>query len=66
MDEFWLKIFPITLGTGYARIYDGYPDVVLNMVASQTFDGRLQHLEYVPRVLESPPGMVPDGREISI
>lgn len=56
VDEFWLKIFPITLGTGHDRIYDGYPDVALDMVASQTFDGRTQLLEYVPRVLAGPPG----------
>jgi hypothetical protein len=26
------------------------------MVASRTFDGRLQLLEYVPTVLDGPPG----------
>jgi hypothetical protein len=36
--------------------YDGYPDVALDMVASRTFDGRLQLLEYVPTVLAGPPG----------
>jgi hypothetical protein len=29
------------------------------MVASHTFDGRLQLLEYVPRVLTGPPGSDP-------
>jgi hypothetical protein len=38
------------------RIYDGYPDVSLDMVSSRTFDGRLQLLEYVPTVLAGPPG----------
>jgi hypothetical protein len=38
-----------------ARIYDGYPDVTLDMVTSRTFDGRLQLLEYVPTVLAGPP-----------
>ena len=38
------------------RIYDGYPDVALDMVASRTFDGRLQLLEYTPTVLDGPPG----------
>jgi hypothetical protein len=38
------------------RIYDGYPDVALEMVNSRTFDGRIQLLEYVPTVLAGPPG----------
>jgi hypothetical protein len=50
-------VFPVITGsTGYERIYDGYPDVALDLVASRTFDGRLQLLEYVPRVLAGPPG----------
>ena len=32
------------------------PSVALEMVSSRTFDGRLQLLEYVPRVLAGPPG----------
>lgn len=36
---------------------DGYPDVALDMVSSRTFDGRIQLLEYVPRVLAGPPGV---------
>jgi hypothetical protein len=46
----------ITGSTGRDRIYDGYPDVALEMLSSRTFDGRLQLLEYVPRVLAGPPG----------
>ena len=38
------------------RIYDGYPDVALEMVDHRTFDGRTQLLEYVPTVLDGPPG----------
>ena len=54
VDRFRVVVFPVITGsTGYDRIYDGYPDVVLDMVASQTFDGRLQLLEYVPTVLTS-------------
>jgi hypothetical protein len=50
-------VFPVITGkTGRDRIYDGYPDVALEMVSSRTFDGRLQLLEYVPRVLAGPPG----------
>ena len=49
-------VFPVITGsTGRERIYDGCPDVVLEMVASRTFDGRLQVLEYVPTVLTGPP-----------
>jgi dihydrofolate reductase len=57
VDRFRLVVFPVITGkTGYERIYDGYPDVALEMVASRTFDGRLQLLEYVPTVLTGPPG----------
>ena len=57
VDRFRVVVFPVVTGrTGHDRIYDGYPDVVLEMVGSRTFDGRLQLLEYVPTVLEGPPG----------
>jgi hypothetical protein len=50
-------VFPVITGkTGHDRIYDGYPDVALEMTASQTFDGRIQLLDYVPTVLAGPPG----------
>ena len=52
VDRFRVVVFPVITGsTGRDRIYDGYPDVALDMVASRTFDSRLQLLEYVPRVL---------------
>ncbi|MCA9865134.1 MAG: dihydrofolate reductase family protein [Anaerolineae bacterium] len=57
VDRFRVVVFPVINGsTGYDRIYDGYPDVALDMIASRTFDGRIQLLEYVPRVLNGPPG----------
>ena len=57
VDRFRVVVFPVITGsTGYDRIDDGDPDVALDMVASRTFDGRIQLLEYVPRVLASPPG----------
>ena len=57
VDRFRVVVFPVITGrTGRERIYDGYPDVALGMVASRTFDGRLQLLEYVPRILTGPPG----------
>jgi mRNA-degrading endonuclease toxin of MazEF toxin-antitoxin module len=49
----------VTGSTDRERIYDGYPDIALDMVASRTFDGRIQLLEYVPTVLTSPPGVHP-------
>lgn len=56
VDRFRVVVFPvITGGTGRERIYDGYPDVGLEMVAGRSFDGRLQLLEYVPTVLTGPP-----------
>jgi dihydrofolate reductase len=56
VDRFRVVVFPVITGsTGRERIYDGYPDVRLEMAASRTFDGRLQLLEYVPTVLTGPP-----------
>jgi hypothetical protein len=49
--------FPSFTGaSGHERIYDGYPDVALDMISGRTFDGRIQLLEYVPTVLAGPPG----------
>ena len=54
VDRFRVVVFPVITGsTGYDRIYDGYPDVALDMVTSRTFDDRIQLLEYVPTVLTS-------------
>ncbi|MGF4042115.1 dihydrofolate reductase family protein [Paenarthrobacter nitroguajacolicus] len=56
VDRFRLVIFPVITGrTGSERIYDGYPDVALELVDSRTFDGRSQLLEYIPTVIEGPP-----------
>jgi dihydrofolate reductase len=58
VDRFRVVMFPVITGaTGAERIYDGYPDVALDMVSSRTFDGRIQLLEYVPRVLAGPAGV---------
>jgi dihydrofolate reductase len=57
VDRFRVVVFPVITGsTGSERIYDGYPDVGLDMLDSRTFDGRIQLLEYAPRVLDGPPG----------
>ena len=55
VDRFRVVVFPVITGaTGRERIFDGYPDVALGLVENRTFDGRLQLLEYVPRVLDAP------------
>ncbi|MGH9105141.1 MAG: dihydrofolate reductase family protein [Acidimicrobiales bacterium] len=55
VDRFRVVMFPVITGaTGRERIYDGYPDVALDLIASRTFDGRIQLVEYRPRVLEHP------------
>jgi dihydrofolate reductase len=62
VDRFRVVVFPVITGsTGRDRIYDGYPDVALEMVSSRTFDGRLQLLEYVPTVLAGPPDTHPSA-----
>ena len=56
VDRFRVVMFPVITGaTGAERIYDGYPDVALDMIESRTFDGRIQLVEYRPDVLEHPP-----------
>lgn len=58
VDRFRVVVFPVITGaTGAERIYDGYPDVALDRVSTRTFDGRIQLLEGVPRVLAGPPGV---------
>ena len=62
VDRFRVVVFPVITGsTDRERVYDAYPDVALNMVASHTFDGWLQLLEYIPTVLSGPPGTHPDS-----
>jgi dihydrofolate reductase len=60
VDRFRVVMFPVITGaTGSERIYDGYPDVALEMIDHRTFDGRIQLVEYRPRVLEHPPLATP-------
>jgi dihydrofolate reductase len=62
VDRFRVVMFPVITGvTGRERIYDGYPDVGLDMTASRTFDGRIQLVEYVPRLLDGPPAPSADA-----
>src|SRR6266705_1781917 len=57
VDRFRVVVFPVITGTtGRERIYDGYPVVALDMISSRTFDGRIQLVEYVPKILAGPPG----------
>ena len=57
VDRFRVVVFPVITGsTGRDRIYDGYPNVALDMVSSRTFDGQIQLLEYLPKVRSGPPG----------
>lgn len=56
VDRFRVGMFPVITGaTGAERIYDGYPDVALDMTEHHTFSGGIQLVEYRPRVLEHPP-----------
>lgn len=55
VDLYRVVVFPVITGaSGRDRIFDGYPDISLNLVDQRTFDGRLQLLEYVPSVLDAP------------
>lgn len=55
VDRFRVVIFPVITGkTGSDRIYDGYPDVALDMIETRTFDGGTVLLDYRPRLLDAP------------
>jgi dihydrofolate reductase len=67
VDRFRVVIFPFITGrTGQERIFDGYPDLALELVESRTFDKGMQLLEYVPTILDAPPtgglGTRPESR----
>ncbi len=57
VDRLRVVVFPVITGaTGKDRLFEGCPDIALELVDSRMFDGRLQLLEYVPTVLDRPPG----------
>lgn len=67
VDRFRVVVFPfITGATGQDRIFDGYPDVALELVESRAFDKGMQLLEYVPTLLDGPPsggpGTMPESQ----
>jgi len=44
-------VFPVVTGeTGLDPIYADWPDLDLELVATRTFDGRMQLVQYVPTV----------------
>lgn len=56
VDRVRTVVFPVVTGaTGADPVFAGWPDVTLELVDHQLFDGRLQLLEYVPTVLDAPP-----------
>lgn len=56
VDRYRVVVFPVVNGrSGYARIYDGWPDVMLDEVTTRTFDGSLQLFEGTPRIVDGPP-----------
>lgn len=55
VDRFRVVVLPVITGrTGQERIYDGYPDVALDLLETRTFDGGTQLLDYRPRLLDAP------------
>jgi hypothetical protein len=56
VDRYRVVVFPVVNGaTGRDRMYDGWPDVRLELVDARTFEGGLRLLEFVPTVLDGPP-----------
>ncbi|MGO1944411.1 MAG: dihydrofolate reductase family protein [Ancrocorticia sp.] len=55
VDHFRVVVFPVITGkTGRERIYDGYPDVALELTESRVFDNGTHLLDYRPRLLDAP------------
>ena len=62
VDRYRVVVFPVVNGaTGADRIYDGWPDVVMESPSVRVLDGRLVLFEAVPRVLAGPPGGAATG-----
>jgi dihydrofolate reductase len=55
VDRLRLLLFPQILdATGEQRVYDGLPDVPLDLITTRTLDGRLVLLEYARSARPSP------------
>ena len=51
VDRLNVMVFPVITGvSGAAPILAGLPDIDLELVDSRLFDGRVQHLVYIPTV----------------
>ncbi|WP_456695560.1 dihydrofolate reductase family protein [Aeromicrobium sp. P5_D10] len=62
VDRLRVVVFPVVNGaSGQDPFYAGWPDVALETVEHRTFDGRLQMMEFVPTVLDGPPGTGPSS-----
>lgn len=54
VDQVQVTIFPVINGaTGAQRVFEGVPDLDLELVESRTFDAHTQELTYRPRLHES-------------
>ncbi len=54
VTRFRVGIFPVITGaTGTDRIYDGFPDVRLELLEARTLDGRIQILDYRPTLVDA-------------
>lgn len=57
VDRIRVVVFPVITGaSGKEPVFSSYPDVKLELVEQRTFEGGLQLLEYIPTVLDEPPG----------
>ncbi|WP_153506371.1 dihydrofolate reductase family protein [Cumulibacter manganitolerans] len=57
VDRFRIVLFPVITGrTGLERVWERFGDFALQLLASRTFEGGLQLLEYRPTPLAQPPG----------
>jgi len=52
VDRLQVMVFPVITGaTGSLPILAGMPDIDVDLVDSQLYDGRIQQLVYVPTLL---------------
>ena len=55
VDRLRVVVFPVLTGkTGKEPVFEGYPDLSLELVESRSFDTGTQLLEYIPTVLDGP------------